>query len=187
MGGIAETGKLRRGDLVALAASVGAPLALGGLGGVVTSRAIPTWYADLEKPDWNPPSWVFGPVWTTLYGLMGVAAWLIWRREREAETTEEQSRARAALGIYAVQLALNAIWSPTFFGLKRVDLAFGVIVAMLGAILETVRRFRQVRGRAAVLLLPYLAWVSFATVLNGAVWRLNPDSGRDAQAPPAQP
>lgn len=163
--------------LAALAASVATPLVLGGVGGIVTSRAIPTWYATLEKPEWNPPSWVFGPVWTTLYVLMGVAAWLVWRREREATTSEDRARARTALAVYVLQLALNAIWSPTFFGLKRIDIAFGVILALLAALVETVRRFSEVRRSAGLLLVPYLAWVTFATVLNGTLWRLNPVTG----------
>ena len=167
----------RKKAFAALAASVALPLALGAAGGAVTSRAIPTWYAALEKPEWNPPSWVFGPVWTSLYSVMGVAAWLVWRREREAATAEERSRARIALVAYGVQLALNAAWSPTFFGLKRIDLAFGVIVALLVALAETIRRFWQLRRSAGLILLPYLAWVTFATALNAEIWRLNPDSG----------
>ncbi len=167
----------RTRSLAALAASVAAPLALGGAGGIVTSRAIPTWYAQLDKPEWNPPSWVFGPVWTTLYLLMGVAAWLVWRRAREAETAEERAQARTALTVYGVQLALNAIWSPTFFGAKRVDLAFAIVVALLASIVETIRQFARVRRGAALLLVPYVAWVSFATALNASIWRLNPDSG----------
>lgn len=171
----------RTRTFTALAASVALPLVLGGAGGVVTSRAIPTWYATLEKPEWNPPSWVFGPVWTTLYVLMGVAAWLVWRRAHEADTSEERARARTALAVYGVQLALNAAWSPTFFGLKRIDLAFGVIVALLAALVETVRRFSSLRRSAGLMLLPYLAWVTFATVLNGTIWRLNPDSDGTVQ------
>lgn len=167
-------GRLRRDQLVVLALSVAAPLALGAAGGVITAEAIPGWYADLAKPPWNPPSWLFGPVWTALYVAMGVAAWRVWRR-RTALTIggAEQSAIRSALLVYAAQLALNAIWSPVFFGLKRVDLALVVIVVMLAVIAETVRRFYQFDRPAAWLLLPYLGWVSFATVLNASIWLLN--------------
>lgn len=166
------TSRLR--ETVALATSIAAPLVLGAAGGVITTRALPEWYAGLTKPTWNPPSWIFAPVWTVLYTTMGVAAWLVWRRGQTAEkSAEERVEARSALEAYCAQLALNAIWTPIFFGFQRLDAALVVIVALLAAISETIRRFRRVSPAAAALLLPYLAWVAFATILNWSIWRLN--------------
>jgi len=125
------------------------------------------WYLALDKPDWHPPSWVFGPVWSTLYVMMAVAAWLVWRRGGFAGQ-------RRALGLFLVQLALNAAWSPLFFGLKRPDIAFAEILLLWLAIAFTLHAFWRVHRPAAWLLVPYIAWVSFAAFLNGTLWRLNP-------------
>lgn len=124
------------------------------------------WYEQLNKPSWNPPGWVFGPVWTTLYLLMGIAAWLVWKRAgfRGARTT---------LIVFAIQLLLNAAWSPLFFGAKRPDLALIDIVLLWLAIAATLVCFWRVRPVAAMLLAPYLAWVSFALILNFALWQMN--------------
>lgn len=121
------------------------------------------WYAGLNKPAWNPPNWIFGPVWTTLYILMGVSAWLVWQR----------ANSRPALSMFLVQLALNALWTPVFFGLKQPGTAFAVILAMWSAIAATIAMFWNRSRTGAALLVPYLAWVSFATALNFAIWRLN--------------
>ena len=167
-------GHLRRDRFIALILAVALPLVLGGAGGVVTAAAIPGWYAELSKPSWNPPSWVFGPVWTTLYLLMGVASWRVWRSQLLAGAgPRAQQRMRSALVTYSGQLALNAVWSPVFFGLKRIDLALVVIVLLLVAIIETIRRFAQLDRLAAAMLLPYLSWVSFATILNATLLLLN--------------
>ncbi len=125
------------------------------------------WYASLRKPSWNPPSWIFGPVWTVLYLMMATAAWLVWRRGGWAGQ-------RRALALYLGQLALNAAWSPLFFGLKMPGLAFAEILLLLAAILATTSVFRGVNKIAGALLVPYIAWVSFATFLNYTLWRLNP-------------
>jgi tryptophan-rich sensory protein len=125
-----------------------------------------TWYASLNKPEWNPPGWVFGPVWTLLYCAMAVAAWLVWRQGGFAAQ-------RRPLRWYAVQLLLNAAWSPLFFGLRRPDIAFAEIVLLWLAIAMTWFTFRPVSRTAAWLLAPYLAWVSFAAVLNFTLWRMN--------------
>lgn len=125
------------------------------------------WYGVLNKPDWHPPSWVFGPVWSTLYVLMGVSAWLVWRRGGFAGQ-------RRALGLFLVQLVLNAAWSPLFFGLQRPDLAFAEIILLWLAIAATLHAFWRVHRPAAWLLVPYIAWVSFAAFLNGVLWQLNP-------------
>ncbi len=124
------------------------------------------WYASLNKPSWNPPGWVFGPVWTALYTMMAVAAWLVWRRGGFAAQ-------RRPLAWFLVQLGLNAAWTPVFFGLQRPDLALVVIVLLWLAIVGTIRAFRPVSRPAAWLLAPYLAWVSFATVLNATLWQMN--------------
>ena len=124
------------------------------------------WYQGLQKPSWNPPAWVFAPVWSLLYLMMAVAGWLVWReRGRKA--------VRLALALFVLQLALNAAWSWLFFGLNRPDLAFVEIVVLWLAILATAARFWRVRRAAGALLLPYLAWVGFAGVLNWVLWRLN--------------
>ncbi len=124
------------------------------------------WYAELRKPSWNPPSWVFGPVWTVLYTLMAVAAWLVWWRGG----WRHQSR---PLMRYLFQLGCNAAWSPLFFGLRRPDLALFDIVVLFVAIAATVAAFARVRRGAAWLLVPYLLWVGFATVLNFTLWWMN--------------
>ncbi len=124
------------------------------------------WYAQLKKPAWNPPNWIFGPVWTALYSMMAVAAWLVARRGGWMAQ-------RRALGWFLVQLALNAMWSPLFFGLKNPAFAFVEILLLWLAILATLRAFWMVHRPAGTLLLPYLAWVSFAAVLNFTLWQLN--------------
>lgn len=125
------------------------------------------WYASLKKPSWNPPSWIFGPVWTALYTMMAVAAWLVWQRGGFAAQ-------RRPLSLFLVQLALNAAWTPLFFGLHWSGVAFAEIVLLGLAILATLLVFRPVSRIAAWLLAPYLVWVSFAAVLNFTLWRLNP-------------
>jgi translocator protein len=124
------------------------------------------WYAELAKPAWNPPNWVFGPAWTLLYALMAVAAWRVWLRGGWA-------RQKVALGIFVAQWALNALWTPLFFGLQQPDWAFAEILILLLAILATIRAFWRIDRPAGLLLLPYAAWVAFATALNFAIWRLN--------------
>ncbi|GDX08252.1 sensory protein TspO [Verrucomicrobiota bacterium] len=124
------------------------------------------WFAALKKPAWNPPSWIFGPVWTALYAMMAAAAWLVWQRGGWKEQ-------RKPLLIFLAQLALNAVWTPLFFGLHRPGVAFAEIVLLWLAIVATLVAFRPVNRTAAWLLVPYLAWVSFAAVLNGTLWRLN--------------
>lgn len=124
------------------------------------------WYASLTKPAWNPPSSVFGPVWTVLYVLMGVAAWMVWRKAGF-------SGARVALSLFFVQLILNALWSYLFFGLERPLAAFVEIIVLWVAILATLVGFWRIRPSAGALLVPYLCWVSFAAALNFQLWRLN--------------
>lgn len=126
------------------------------------------WYQALAKPDWTPAGWVFPVVWTTLYVLMGTAAWVVWRKAREGGGS-----ARGPLALFFLQLALNAAWTPTFFGAHRILAALVVIVVLWLAILATILAFRRVSAPAALLLAPYLVWVSVATALNFQIWRLN--------------
>jgi tryptophan-rich sensory protein len=140
-------------------------LAVGFVGGQVTAPNIPTWYAFLAKPSFNPPNWVFMPAWTTLYVLMAVAAWRVWRQTGWRST---------ALALWLGQLALNFAWSFLFFDTHALGLAFFELVAMWFAILATLIAFGRIERLAGALLVPYLAWVSFAGVLNFWVWRLNP-------------
>jgi translocator protein len=124
------------------------------------------WYASLKKPSWNPPGWIFGPVWSALYTMMAVAAWLVWRRGGFAAQ-------RGPLTLFLVQLALNAAWTPLFFGLHWPGAAFVEIVLLWLAIVATIAAFHRASRPATLLLVPYLAWVSFAAALNLALWRLN--------------
>lgn len=153
----------------------GARSALGLVGWIVLSYAAALggvfvgpgdWYANLRKPAFNPPGWVFGPVWTLLYVMMGASAWLVWRRTGF-------KHAGTALGLFILQLILNAIWTPLFFGLKSPGASLVVIVGLWVAILATALAFKNRSRLAALLLLPYLVWVSFATVLNASLWYLN--------------
>lgn len=140
----------------------------GVFGALFTSPAIPSWYAGLAKPAWTPPSWVFGPVWVTLYVVMGVAAFVVWRRGLGAPGV------RLALALFVAQLVLNAAWSGLFFGLRSPLAGLVDIVALALLIVATTVAFARVAPLAAWLLAPYLAWVGFATALNFAIWRLNP-------------
>jgi tryptophan-rich sensory protein len=124
------------------------------------------WYAGLTKPTWNPPGWLFGPVWTLLYTTMAVAAWLVWRRGG----WREQKR---PLGLFLIQWGLNALWTPLFFGLHRPGLAFTEIIVLALAVTATLVSFWKVRRLAGLLMVPYALWVSFAAVLNYTIWRLN--------------
>ena len=153
-------------DLLALALFVGVCLAIGGLGGAVTASSVTEWYPTLNKPSFNPPNWVFGPVWTTLYVMMGIAAWRVWR-------AADRDTARGPLALFALQLVVNLGWSIAFFGLRDPGLAVVVILVLDLLVLATALMFRRVDRLAEWLLVPYLGWIAFATVLNIAVWRLN--------------
>ena len=156
------------GSILALIASVAIALGAGWLGSLATTPNIPTWYAGLTKPAFNPPNEVFPVVWTALYILMAVAAWLVWRAAAEPATAR-----RNALIAYAVQLPLNVAWSFAFFGAQSPLAGMAVIVPLVLAIVWTIVAFGRVSRLAAWLLVPYLAWVSFATILNLAILVLN--------------
>lgn len=162
-------GRNARPNWLALLAFIGVALAVGGIGALVSpghSAGAAAWYAGLAKPPWTPPTSWFGPVWTVLYLLMGTAAWLV-SRERY------HRRRDIALGAYALQLVLNAAWSPLFFGARSAGLGLFDVVAMWLGVAWTVREFYPVRRAAAWLLVPYWVWVSYATALNFSIWRLN--------------
>ena len=124
------------------------------------------WYASLRKPAWNPPSWLFGPVWTLLYVMMAVAAWLVWREGG----WEKQSR---PLGLFVFQWLLNVLWTPLFFGMHRAGLAYIEIVALWCVLTATLGLFWRVKKTAGLLLVPYLVWVTFAAALNFTLWHMN--------------
>ncbi len=142
-------------------------LVVGSLSGVATSSAIAGWYATLNKPSFNPPNWVFGPAWTLLYILMGIAAGLVW------SAGWDRKEVKAALTIFGIQLLLNGLWSIIFFSLESPLWALVEIVVLLLFIILTIIRFKPINSTAAYLLIPYLLWVSFATVLTGSILYLN--------------
>jgi tryptophan-rich sensory protein len=151
---------------VALLGWFAACAAAGAIGSIASVNA-GEFYATLDKPRWAPPAAVFGPVWTALYALMAVAAWVVWRERSWA-------RARTALGLFVVQLLVNALWSWLFFAWRRGGLAFVDIVVLLALLVATMITFARIRKLAAWLLAPYLLWVCFAAVLNWTVWQQNP-------------
>lgn len=150
---------------VALAATAGAV-------GAIASRDAGTFYGALAKPAWAPPGWLFGPVWSALYVLMGVAAWLVWRA-RPVTPADRASR-RRGLAFFVGQLGLNACWTWLFFAWRQGAVAFGAIVLLWLAVAVTTWHFGRVRPLAAWCLVPYLGWVSYATALTWAVWQRNP-------------
>lgn len=154
-------------DYRKLAAAVFVCLSAGFIGSFFTVGAIPTWYATIQKPAFNPPSWVFGPVWTTLYVLMGISAYLIWMKGWD------KKEVRIALFMFSLQLFLNVLWSVLFFGINRIFYAFIEIVFLWAAILATILLFNRISRNAALLLIPYILWVSFAAFLNYSLWQLN--------------
>jgi len=154
--------------VVRLVISIATPLAVGGLSGIATARGVQEWYPSLAKPVFNPPAWIFGPVWTALYIMMGVAAFLVWDRGWR------RPGVRHALAVFAAQLVLNVLWSALFFGARSPVAALVDIFALWLGILASIILFARVSKAGAVLMVPYLLWVSFATVLNVAIVALNP-------------
>ncbi len=154
-------------EFVQLGTSIIICLGAGLLGSLFTYGSIPTWYAGLVKPSFNPPNWLFAPVWTALYILMGIAAFLVWRRGLQTKGV------KAALLAFLFQLVLNVAWSLIFFGWHAPFFAYLEIIVLWLAIVLTIIYFYRISRPAAWLLIPYLLWVSFASVLNFAIWRLN--------------
>ena len=151
---------------IGLAGWIAISLAAGAIGGLASVRAS-SFYAQLNRPEWSPPSWLFGPVWTVLYVLMGIAAWLVWRERGWAG-------ARGALTLFLVQLAANALWTWLFFAWREGGLALAEIILLAVLIVATMIAFARVRTVAAILLAPYLIWVLYAMALTFAIWRANP-------------
>ncbi len=156
----------RSRDVFALAVFLIVCLAVSGIGATITATSVGTWYQMLHKPPFNPPDWVFAPVWTTLYVLMAIAGWRVWRRAPLRIT-------RKALTVFAAQLALNLSWSVIFFGLQQIGLALVEIIILLLAIIANTILFWRVDRWAGALFVPYVLWVAFATVLNASLWLLN--------------
>lgn len=170
------------------------PQVAGGIGALATAGSVRTWYSGLRKPAWNPPGSIFGPVWGFLYLLMGIASWLIWRERRRAsqvvpgtlsseppggspasalQAANRADDASGALKLYGVQLGLNTLWSLLFFGFHNPAAAMGELALLWAAITLTTIRFLRLHRPAAWLMLPYLAWTTFAGVLNATIWHLN--------------
>jgi translocator protein len=150
--------------ILALVGFIGLCLLVGGADATLVTRAVHTWYASLNAPPATPPNWVFLPVWTTLYVMIGVAGWLVWRR----------SGAARPLRLWGWQLAANALWTPAFFGLHNPPLALAVMLVLLVLVAATMHSFARQNRAAVWLMLPYLAWTGFAAYLNAGFWWLNP-------------
>ncbi len=157
---------MRSKDLPLLALCLAIPLAIGAVAGYATNSEIGAWYAGLAKPSFNPPGWIFGPVWTTLYILMGIALFLIWKSPAGRDRTR-------ALAVFWVQLALNFAWSFLFFSFHRIGFALVDILLLWAAVAAMIFAFAKIHRMAAISQIPYLLWVSFATVLNAAIGKLN--------------
>lgn len=158
---------MKKFSLIKLAVSLMVCLLAGAVGSFFTFASIPTWYAGLKKPFFSPPNWLFGPVWTILYIMMAVAAYLIWQKGLA------NSKVQTGLELFAIQLVLNLCWSIIFFGLRAPLFAFVEIVTLWLVILFTIQKFSQISATAGWLLVPYLAWVSFASILNFSIFLLN--------------
>lgn len=154
--------------IVRIALVVTTCLLIGYLSGMVTREGVETWFPTLVKPVFNPPNWVFFPVWTILYIMIGISGGLVW-----SKFENDEIQVKKAFGTFTVQLGLNALWSYLFFGLHNPLLAFIEIILLWLLIFETYNQFKKIDKIAGNLLLPYLAWVSFALVLNGSIWWLN--------------
>ena len=153
-------------NIVKLLISIILPLSIGAIAGIFTAKSIPEWYATLNPPSFNPPNWIFGPVWTTLYLIMGISFFLIWKLESGKERNQ-------AIVIFGVQLLLNFGWSFFFFYFNMIGLALIEILLLWITIVLMLTRFYKLKPLAAYLNIPYLLWVSFATVLNAAYFFLN--------------
>ncbi len=157
---------MNKRSILVLIGFLAASFTAAAIGGLTTADNVRTWYPEINKPSWNPPSWLFGPVWTVLYVFMSIAAWRIWRLRESADAT-------IALRLFFVQLVLNALWSLIFFGLHSPGWAFIEIVILWGLLANLQGRFWRLDRFAGCLWAPYLAWVSFATILNATIWWLN--------------
>jgi translocator protein len=157
---------MKKPNIVKLIVSLILPLGIGAIAGIFTSKAIPLWYESLNKPSFNPPNWIFGPVWTTLYFLMGVSLFLIWKQ------SETKERNRAIL-VFMIQLFLNFCWSFLFFYFHQLGLALAEVILLWISILIMILLFHRLRPWAAYINIPYILWVTFASILNAAYYFLN--------------
>ncbi|GAQ79208.1 benzodiazapine receptor [Klebsormidium nitens] len=164
-------------EYLALAVAIAIPVG-GGFLGSLFNGSPDDWYKHLDKPSWTPPGWVFPVMWTTLYLLMGIASWLVYKKGG----FQAQS---LPLGVYALQLLLNFSWTPLFFGLHRMDIAFAEIIALWLSIAATIYLFHSVDPTAGYLLTPYIAWVTVAAALNWTIWSMNPGMNGVATSDPA--
>ena len=153
------------GKALGLVLFIGICLGASAIGGAFTAQSVGSWYQELIKPSANPPGWVFAPVWTALYTMMGIAAWLVWR--------QGSGQRRAPMVLFGAQLALNVLWSALFFGLRNPAAAFVEILVLFAFIVATAISFGRRSKAAALLFVPYILWVGFASYLNAALWRLN--------------
>jgi tryptophan-rich sensory protein len=158
---------MNKGDVLKFVISIFLCQMAGVIGGLFTASSVDTWYATLTKPSFNPPNWLFSPVWITLYGLMGIALFLVWRKGFQTQGV------RGAIFFFGVQLALNTMWSMLFVGLKMPFVAFIEILILWAFVGITLLKFRKISRWGGYLLLPYLLWVGFAAVLNFFLWYLN--------------
>ena len=143
------------------------PVAVGAISGFFTATGVESWYQTINKPSWNPPGWIFAPVWTTLYIMMGVALFLVWKSD------SSDILKKTAITLFTIQLVLNFFWSFIFFDQHQIGWALVEIIAMWIFILLTIFAFGNISKLAAWLLVPYISWVSFATILNYTIWKLN--------------
>jgi translocator protein len=157
---------MNKSNILKLIVSLILPLGLGSLAGIFTSRAIPTWYEMLNKPSFSPPNWVFGPVWTALYFLMGFSLFLVWKENASDKRNK-------AIAVFMLQLILNFCWSFIFFYFHRLGLALVEILLLWISIFTMILLFYRIRPLAAYINIPYILWVTFATILNGAYYFLN--------------
>jgi translocator protein len=159
--------KKNKSNMIILIASILIPQAAGAIGSYFTMPSIHVWYASLTKPSFNPPNWIFGPVWTILYLMMGIALSIVWKKGTG------RKEVRPAIAFFAIQLLLNILWSFLFFYMQTPFAAFIEIILLWLSILITLVVFYRISHTAGLLLVPYLLWVSFASVLNFFLWRLN--------------
>ena len=153
-------------DIIGLFLFILLCLLVSAFGGAITSNSVDTWYQEIKKPSFNPPDWVFAPIWIALYILMGIAAWRVWRKSRRKLITP-------SLVVFYAQLVLNLIWSYLFFGMQRIDLALFEIVILLIVIIANTVLFWRLDRQAGICFLPYVAWVTYAMILNASIWILN--------------
>lgn len=157
---------MKRSDITKFIISILIPLALGAIAGRFTAQAVPEWFASLNRPSFSPPNWLFGPVWTVLYILLGISLFLIWKQIPSKERNK-------ALWVFSIQMFLNFIWSFVFFYFNQIGLALIVIICLWFSIVLMLIRFYKIKPLAAYLNIPYLLWVTFASILNAGYYTLN--------------